>query len=207
MALSFDTATGRYRDAATGRYVSDASVRSVVDSIADGASARMAAASERMLAGDMLLAEFQSTMMREVKLSQLAASTIAHGGQAQMGFSQYGAAGNAIRVQYDYIRQFAAQVADGTQPLNGSLIARAKQYGQASRVTYSKEYGRDQMQRGYAFERNILGAAEHCSLCPDLTTRGWVPIGSLPSVGSRPCRSNDRCHIVYRKEQPASVAA
>lgn len=206
MALTFNDQAGRFVNE-RGQFVADSSVRAVVDAIADGASARMAAASERMLAGDLLLAEWQATMMREVKLSQLAASTIAHGGAARMGFSQYGAAGNAIRVQYDYLRQFSVQVADGTQPLSGSLIARARQYGQAARVTYQREYGRDQQQRGYQSERNVLGSAEHCSLCPELTARGWVPIGSLPPVGSRPCRSNDRCHIVYRKEQPASVAA
>lgn len=204
-ALTFDDASGRFR-VANGQFVSEAAVRRVVDQIADGASVRMAAASERMLAGELSLAEWQAGMMRTIKLSQLATSTIAHGGAARMGFPEYGAAGREIRTQYDYLRQFAAQVASGEQPLNGGLLSRARQYGQAARVTFEREYGRDQQARGFQSERNVLGAAEHCALCPELTARGWVPIGLLPPVGSRPCRSNDRCSISYRRE-PAEMAA
>lgn len=203
--LRWDEQSGRFREA-NGRFVSDRAVHAVVNDIANGASARMVAASERMLAGDLLLAEWQATMMREVKLSQLATSTIAHGGQVRMGFAQYGAAGREIRNQYDYLRNMAAQVADGTQPLNGSLTARARQYGQASRVTFEREYGRDQQGRGFASCRNVLHAQESCSQCRSITAQGWVPIGTMAPVGSRICRSNCRCTIAYSRE-PASAAA
>ena len=206
MALTFNDAAGRFVNE-RGQFVSDRTVHAVVNDIANGASARMAAASERMLAGDLLLAEWQSMMMREVKLSQLAASTIAHGGQARMGFSQYGAAGREIRTQYDYLRNMAEQIADGTQPLNGSLAARAKQYGQAARVTYEREYGRDQAARGYQACRNRLQPAEHCAQCVEQTNRGWVMVGSLVPVGQRVCRSNCRCRIEYRREPAQEVAA
>lgn len=205
MALLFDDRTGQFRNE-RGVFVSPASVRRVIDAIADGASERMAVLSRQMLAGELSLAEWQAGMMRTIKHSQLAASTIAHGGAARMDFSRYGQAGNAIKAQYQYLARFAAQIASGEQPLNGTVASRAEQYGQAGRVTFEREYGRDQQGRGYQSERNILGAAEHCALCPELTARGWVPIGSLPPVGSRPCRSNDRCSIRYRRE-PAEMAA
>lgn len=204
MALTWNESAGRFVDA-RGRFVSEAAVRSVIDQIADGAAARMAAASERMLAGDLSLAEWQAEMMRTVKLSQLAASTIAHGGASRMDFSRYGAAGREIRNQYDYLRTFAAQVASGEQPLNGSLTARAKQYGQAARVTFEREYGRDQRNRGYQMERNVLHPAEHCAVCVSESARGWVPIGSLIPIGSRTCRANDRCTVAYSKD--AALAA
>lgn len=205
MALTWSENAGRFVDA-RGRFVSEQAVRAVIDDIADGASERMAALSRQMLAGDLSLAEWQAAMGRTIKHSQLATSTIAHGGAARMDFSRYGQAGNAIKAQYQYLAQFAAQVASGEQPLTDGLVARARQYGQASRVTFEREYGRDQQGRGYQSERNVLDAAEHCSLCPELSARGWVPIGSLPPVGSRPCRSNDRCSIRYRRE-PAEMAA
>lgn len=200
MALSWNESAGRFVNA-RGQFVSEQTVRLVIDDIADGASARMAALSQAMLDGNLSLAEWQAGMMRTIKLSQLATATIAHGGQAQMGFPEYGASGRAIRDQYDYLRGFAADIASGRQPLTGGLTARARQYGQAARVAFEREYGRDQMTRGYRFERNILGASEHCSLCPELSARGWVPIGSLPPIGSRPCRAQDRCRLAYSREE------
>lgn len=205
MALTWDESTGQFRNE-RGLFVSPDSVRRVIDDLADGASERMAALSRQMLSGDVRLAEWQATMMREVKLSQLAASTIANGGAARMGFAQYGAAGREIRNQYGYLARFAAQIADGSQPLDGTVASRAAQYGQAARVTFEREYGRGQRARGYQSERNILAPADHCSLCPALSARGWVPIGSLPPIGTRPCRSNDRCSIQYRRAAAEQAA-
>lgn len=196
MALTFNDAAGRFVNE-RGQFVSDAAVRSVIDDIADGASARMADASRRMLDGSLSLAEWQAEMMRTIKLSQVASATIAHGGAARMGPAEYGAAGRAIRDQYDYLRAFAAQVASGEQPLNGSLISRARQYGQASRVAFERVHGQGQQQRGYQSERNVLGAAEHCAQCREQTARGTVPVGTLIPVGQRTCRANCRCRIVY----------
>lgn len=204
-SLTWNESAGRFVDA-RGRFVSEQAVRAVIDNIADGASERMAALSRTMLAGDLSLAEWQAGCMRTIKLSQLATSTIAHGGAARMDFSRYGAAGREIRIQYDYLRTFAAQVASGEQPLNGGLLSRARQYGQASRVTFEREYGRDQQARGYQSCRNVLHAGESCAQCRSEAARGWVAVGSLVPVGRRTCRSNCRCSISYRRE-PAELAA
>lgn len=205
MALSWNEQAGRFTDTG-GRFISDRAVRSVVDHLADGASTRMASAAERMLAAEISLAEFQSEAMRTIKLSQLAASTIAHGGQARMGFSEYGAAGRAIRDQYAYLRSWAQGMADGSIPLNdGAIVARARQYGQQARVAFEREYGRGQMARGYTSCRNVLHAGESCSQCRAETARGWVSIGTLVPVGSRICRANCKCTVTYRKD--AALAA
>lgn len=198
--IRWNEMSGRFTDSA-GRFVSDASVRAVVDAVADQASARLAAAAQAMLDGTKSLGAFQAEAMQIIKTSHVATATLAHGGAEQMTFSHYGSAGRAIRDQYEYLRSMADDVASGRQPLNGTLPARAAQYGQHARVLFETERGRGQAERGYRFERNVLGAArDHCSLCPELSARGWVPIGSLPPIGSRPCRSQDRCSIAYSRE-------
>jgi hypothetical protein len=196
--LRWNETAGRFTDSA-GRFVSQERVRAVIDSIADQASARMAAASERLMAGELSLASWQAEGQAIIKTSMLAASVLAHGGAEQMTFSHYGSTGRAIRDQYDYLRGFADDIASGRQPLNGGLTARAGQYGQAARVAYEREYGRDQQARGYQFERNVLHAAEHCAVCVSESGRGWVPIGSLIPIGGRICRSNDHCTIAYAR--------
>lgn len=197
--LAWDDRQGRYRDL-RGRYVSESVVRRVVDQVADAASERMAEASLRLLAGDTSLGSWMLEMQQAIKLAHGAASVLAHGGAAQMTFSRWGALGPVVRSEYGYLRQFAEQIADGRQPLNGSLTSRARQYGQASRVTFERTRQRDQQQRGYQSERNVLHAGESCSECKAQSARGWVPIGSLVPVGRRICRAQCRCSVSYRRE-------
>lgn len=205
MAYTWSESAGRFVDE-RGRFVSDAAVRRVVNDIADGASDRLAVLSRSMLAGDLSLAEWQAGAMRIVKSSHVASVTIAHGGAARMDFSRYGSVGNEIKAQYQYLAQFAAQIASGQQPLNGTVASRAAMYGQNARVVFEKAYGRDQAARGFQSCRNRLQPAEHCSQCVEQSGRGWVPVGSLVPIGQRTCRSNCRCRIEYRRE-PVEVAA
>lgn len=204
MAYTWNEGAGRFVDG-RGRFVSERAVRSVIDDVADATSARMQAASEALLEGRMSLGAWQAEMQATIKLSHSAAAVIANGGAESMTFSAWGSVGQAVRSEYAYLRQFAEQVASGEQPLNGSLAARARQYGQAGRVTFERTYGRGQQQRGYLSCRNVLHPAEHCAVCRSEAARGWVPIGSLIPIGQRTCRSLDRCTISYRRE-PADVA-
>ena len=198
MAYTYDRRIGRYRDRSTGRLLSDRVVRDGVDNLADMASRRMADYSRRLLDGGMSLADWQARMMADIKASHVAAGVAAHGGKAQMSQADWGRVGQRVRAEYGYLRGFAQDIAFGRQPLNGTLPARASQYGQASRVTYEHVKGGDDKARGMTVERNVLHGRDHCSLCPTLSEKGWVPIGTLPPIGSRPCRSLDRCTIERR---------
>lgn len=49
-------------------------------------------------------------------------------------------------------------------------------------------------------EQNVLTEnAMHCGECPELTAQGWVDIGTLPLPGERECKSNCKCHLVFRR--------
>jgi hypothetical protein len=207
LKFTWDDNAGRYRGP-NGTFVANTAVRQVVDDVADKASERMAALALRLQQGQISLATFQSDFMREIKLSQSAAAVLAHGGSQQMTFSRWGAVGSRVREQYKYAQGFAEDVASGKQPLNGSLLSRAKQYGQAVRVSYERAFGRDQLMRGYTSERNILGAVDkHCSECVAQSSRSWVGIGELVPIGRRRCRSQCRCTIRYSKRDVQEVAA
>lgn len=206
MAYTWNEGAGRFVDE-RGRFVSESTVRRAVDRVADAASDRMAAASERLLAGEHSLASWQAEMQATIKLGHASAAVLAHGGAETMTPSRWGAIGPIVRDQYQFLRDFAAQVADGRQPLNGSLVARARQYGQASRVTFETTYNRGQQQRGYQAERSVLHPAEHCGLCRSEAARGWVPIGTLIPIGQRTCRGNDRCTVAFSREAIATSGA
>lgn len=199
MPYRWDENLGRYRDADTGRLVSEALVRLAVDAVADAASDRLADLTERLVRGELRLAEWQVESMRVIKTSHVAAGVAAHGGKTQMTPAAYGFLGSEIREQYRYLRDFARDLEAGTVPLDGRLVARAGMYGQHARVTYEAVRTKDARQYGYVQERNILHASESCSECRDLSARGWVDVGSLPPVGSRRCLSRCRCTVTRRK--------
>lgn len=200
MPFTFSDTTGRYRDADSGRLVSEAVVRKAIDQAADAASDHLADLSARLLRGELKLSEWQLEAMRTVKMAHVATGIVAHGGRLLMTPAEWGYLGSRIKAEYQYLRTFAEQIADGTQPLDGRLEARARLYGQACRATFAATVARDQPARGYEAERNIMGAAEHCPECRALSDRGWVPLGTLPLPGTRVCLTNCHCRISYSRE-------
>lgn len=207
MTYTYSRRLGRYRDAQTGRFISDRAVRDGVDNLADLASTRMAGHTRNMQAGTTTLADWQAQMLAEIKATHVAAGVAAHGGRAQMSPSDWGRVGQRVRAEYGYLRQMTADIASGKQPLDGRLVARAQQYGQASRVTFEAIKASDDKARGMTVERNVLHGRDHCGECPKLSERGWVTIGSLPPIGSRDCRVNDRCSIQRRFAVPKPSGA
>jgi hypothetical protein len=206
MAYQFDPRVGRYRDDA-GHFVPERTVRDAVDNLADLSSERMAALTQRLQAGSLQLADWQQQAMMEIRNAHVAAAVVAHGGRLQMAPADWLVVAREVKTEYAYLRDFAGQIADGTQPLDGRLVARSGLYGQAARSTFEAVRRRDERNRGTDQERNVLHGGDHCSLCPDLSARGWVPIGSLPLIGSRPCGPNDRCTLAFRVAPAASEAA
>jgi hypothetical protein len=204
--IGWNEQAGRFTDS-RGRFVSQSAVRSVVDQIADAASERMARAAQALLDGNLSLGAFQAELQATIKLAHVSAAVIAHGGADQMTPQRWGAIGPTVKREYQYLKAFADDIASGRQVLTGMLTARARQYGQAARVTFERTYGRDQQQRGYQSERSVLSAAEHCGLCVQEAGKGWVLIGSLIPIGQRTCRAMDRCHVEYRREMAGSEAA
>lgn len=197
----YSSSTGRYHNVASGRMVSERDVRDAVDRLADLASQQLGDLSERLLAGRITLADWQTESMAVLKDAHVAAGVAAHGGTAAMGPDDWGYLGFRIKEQYQYLKAFAEQLARGDQALNGGVAARARLYGQAVRSTFEAVRARDDLERGMDEERNVLHSADHCGECPGLSQLGWVPIGTLPSIGARQCGQNDRCSITRRRSQ------
>lgn len=201
MAYRWSDAAGRFVDA-SGKYVSEAAVRRVIDAIADGVSAQMALLSERLVAGEISLASWQLGMQGLIRAGHVATGVIGHGGAARMNAQRWGRIGPIVRQEYGYLAGFAQAVANGKQPMTPGLVARAALYGQATRVTFENLRREDQRNRGFLYERNVLSVGENCRQCRQLSAQGWVPIGTTPPVGTRTCRANDRCRIVFSKVLP-----
>jgi len=191
---------GRYYNLTTGNFVPFMDVRNALESNISVSQANMRALTEQLISvpPTISLDQWQVDMMREIKQANISASAAARGGWAQMTQSDWGAVGQQVRTQYDYLRNFANEIASGKQRLNGSALVRADLYGQAARGNFEEMRRRMAKLEGMTEEIRILGESDHCDSC--LSAAGhWAPIGTLPRIGDSQCVTNCRCTFKYRR--------
>ena len=193
-----DTAQ-RYIDISTGRFVSSATIRNALEDMMDASALRMNEITQTLIDGGISLADWQTGMMSEIKTAHTASAALANGGWAQMTQSDWGATGQLIRTQYDYLRNFAAEIASGQQPLDGRALVRADLYGDAANGTYSEMGRRNAIIDGYTEERRILeDTINACDGCISQAKLGWQPIGTLDPIDAEECSTKCRCEFEYR---------
>lgn len=197
----------RYFNLDTGRFVSSSAVRDALESVIDQSAMNMNAISQQLINNEISIASWRSSMMREIKLAHTAAASSANGGWAQMTPSDWGFAGQRIRTQYDYLNNFANQIANGEQALNGQVIFRADLYGQAARGAYEAQRQRLEAANGMEEERRILEVSDgaNCAGCLEQADLGWQPIGTLEPIGSQECITNCRCEFEYRRVESGEL--
>ena len=192
---------GQYTNRKTGRFVSRQVIRDQLDNVIDASSQVMRAVSQQLRDGDISLAEWQTQMMQQIKTTHLAGGAMQRGGWQQMTQADFGRVGQIVRREYDFLRIFAEQISSGEQKLDGTLARRAGLYGQQGRPTYLAFWDSTAAQRGFDEERSVLQPAEHCTECISEDAKGFQPIGQMIPIGSRICRSNDRCVKEFRNSQ------
>lgn len=191
----------RYRSLETGRFISRAAVRDGLENMMDVSALRMNALTQKLIDGGISLADWQTGMMSAIKQSHVAASALANGGWAQMTSADWGYTGSLIKDQYQYLRNFAQEIADGKQPLDGRCLVRSDLYADAANTTYSDMRTRLFVADGWEEEkRKLEPGADHCDDCIDYADEDWQPIGSLPEPGNdSACQKRCRCTKIYRR--------
>lgn len=199
MAYTYSESSQRFRDDVTGRFVPAREVNAAVDRVIAAASNNVRTITAQLQSGAITLPQWQTQMAAEIKPLHVGAAAMGRGGFPQMSQSDYGWTGQRLRTQYGYLREFANDIASGKQPVDGRLVNRAVMYAEAARSTQREMQRRLGIMMLRQEERNVLGASDrHCAACVGCTARGWVPIGSLPPVGSRTCLSRCKCTIQTR---------
>lgn len=201
-AYRWNEVAGRYVNA-SGQFVRFADVRDALDVVTEASGQRMHSLTQQLVDQQVSLAEWQLGMMEEIKVAHTAAAASARGGWAQMSASDWGAAGRMIREQYDYLRNFAREIASGKQALDGRVLVRADLYADAARGTFEEMRRRyERLMDGMEEEARALGEADHCDGCIEQAGLGWQPFGVLAPIGSQQCVTRCHCRFVYRKLGP-----
>ena len=192
----------RYYDLETGQFVSNAAIRESLESVMDLSALRMNAVTQSLIDGNISLASWQTSMMSEIKISHVTSSVLSQGGWAAMTQSDWGATGQLIRAQYDYLRNFAADIASGKQPLDGRALVRADLYADAANGTYEEMNRRSAITDGFDEERRILeDTINACDGCIEQAGLDWQPIGTLDPIGAEECATRCRCGFTFRNSE------
>lgn len=194
---TYDPRSRRYRDISTGQFVTAKSVRTAVDTIIDAETVKIRDIAQRLIDGQINLAEWQIQTTALLKTLHVAMGIAANGGLENTSNADLGFIGSLIKKQYEFLRNFARDIKQGTQPLDGTLLARAELYTQSARGTYEDVIARSARNGGSTQEKSILGSADHCGDCVSEAAKGWSPIGSLIPIGQRQCLANCHCSMSY----------
>lgn len=188
----------RYYDLETGKFVSNAAVREGLESLMDASALNMNTLTQSLIDGSTSLADWQTGMMQQIKITHTASAALSQGGWAQMTQSDWGATGQLIRAQYDYLRNFAAEIASGKQPLDGRALVRADLYADAANGTFAEMGRRDAIEGGFDEEmRELEDTINACDGCIEQAGH-WESIGTLEPIGSQECSTRCRCEYRFR---------
>jgi len=191
--------TGRFRNLISGRFVSEREVRAEMRRIILGLRGEMIGLAQQLKAAEVSLQEWYDGMRSLMKIGHTIAASMAKGGWKQMTFSDWGRVGAASRRQYEFLNNFATQMASGRVALDGRTIQRSGMYAKATFGTYQKQLRVSAKENAYRQERRIIDpSAEHCNDCIDEAAKGWQPIGTLREIGDSQCRVNCACRFEFR---------
>ena len=193
--------TARRYIGANGRFVSQSTIRAGLDTFITNTTGAMRGISGQLVSGELTLAQWQAEMMIFTKDVNLAGAALESGGWFGMGPSEFGRTGQKLRGEYTFLNNFADEIASGTQRLDGTLVNRAKLYGEQGRVTYYDAARATAIKDGFDEEKSLLTPSESCLMCIGEARQGWQSIGSLIKIGDRTCLSNCNCYMKYRRRE------
>lgn len=195
----------QYTNRATGRFVSRETIKDQLFKVTKQSSDTMRAISQQLRDGNISLADWQLQMMQEIKTTHLAGAAMQRGGWQQMTQADFGRVGQIVRREYGFLRDLANGIESGDIKLDGRILLRAAQYGQAGRETNVTFWNLEADKRGFDEERSILNPAEHCTECISEDDKGFQALGQMIPIGRRICRANDKCDKEFRNSVTGEV--
>lgn len=191
---------GMYLDIATDDFIPYSVVRGVLDLVIDGQAVAMNTLSQQLIDGTITTAEWQAGMAENIIDLHIDAVVSARGGLEQMTAADWQQVNEAIREQMEYLDNFASQIRDGKQGLNGQVLVRSDMYADAARGTFEETRTGVRQSEGMQEERRYTEeGVEHCDGCLEQAGLQWQPIGTLLPIGDADCLTRCHCTKKYRK--------
>ncbi len=197
--FGYNARAGRYVYLNTGRFVAEEYVLGVMEARIAEAFTRLDAMLRGALASGASLDAWQEAFVVELRRAHTQLAALGRGGWEQMTFSDWGRVGQQLRFEYEHLREFARQIANGELSM-AQIQMRMQMYADHVWTSYWAARTAAMEEAGATEEQRIVdAAAENCDDCIGYAAQGWQPIGTLPEPGQdSQCQANCRCMKEYR---------
>ena len=199
MPIVFDKKAGQYRGE-DGKFVPRITIENLITNEIVRNQRRSQALTTKLIEGDLDLDVWQQSIMQTIKESHLRLGILGSGGINNMDASKYGAIGNQIKEQYQYLAKFARSIED-SELSEAQIRMRLDQYMQSSKVTFYKLELKTRLNDGFQRGKRLLDRqSKHCPACITHERLDWVSLSEIVAPGtSCQCRSNCRCKLKYSR--------
>lgn len=179
-----------------GRPVKSETLRLWVSEILEGARGQMKEVTEEFTAGTINRAAWTLQMRQLISRSHGAMWMLAQGGKDAMDSKAWGAAGQKIRSEADFLRGFERAIANGEAGTDAQVVARAQLYANGLHASYQAAVVARERAAGAKRVLRVLGTpqTEHCNDCESLA--GEYDIESVPQIGDTECGPACLCEII-----------
>lgn len=207
----FDIDAQRYGIGSRG-YVQRDAYRNAVRKAISNAEGRAVRLTRSLVGGVIPIDQWQRAMAAEIRQAAAAFAVVGAGGPAGVSERIVDDVHKRLTFQFERLETYAKQI-EQREPIitEPSLERRPAAYMRHTGTTHAEAERISHDEAGFLEEQNVLAPGEHCAPqkkhpelpdCPSLSAKGWVPIGTLPQVGSRVCRHQCLCSFIFRKRPP-----
>lgn len=178
-----------------GRPVKAATLKAWTADVLERAREEMGKATDSFIAGSINRPAWFLEMRGLIARSHGAMWMLAQGGRNAMDEKAWGKAGNRIKSELAYLRNFEREIANDEAGSELEIAARGRLYANALHASYAAAVVARERAAGVKRVVRVLDAgAENCRDCPDLA--GEFDIDSVPEIGASECGNSCRCEIV-----------
>lgn len=197
----YDPETGKYRYVGSGYAVSSNRLLKDIDIITNAGNTQIRELSLKLVNNQITLEYWYNQMQKIMKALYLDTWLVNIGGKQNFVGVQKTYFAEFVQKQFLYLDRLLIQIQSGQQPLNGRFVTRAQMYANHTRAIYQNKKLLQMMELEYQYARRVRTAKESCPDCIHEARRGWTRIENVVPIGDTVCRSNCKCHFLYKKSR------
>jgi hypothetical protein len=190
---TYNPVNRKFTKTRTGRQVTDQELAQYVKNISNESRRRMKKNTQQLIAGIILLGTWYAQMRDLMRALYKTIWILSIGGFVFDDDFSRNLFYAFVLLNFSYLDNFAEQLRDGRQPLNGFAMTRAGLYGSAGNGIWQNILLDQAMADGRTEGRRLLGPNEnHCTDgdrpgCIEQAGLGWVPIEQVVKIGDAQC--------------------
>jgi hypothetical protein len=202
MSFTFDPKSQRYRWASgifAGRYMSRKDVEEVIEANITRIKGDIATITNLLVGNKITVPTWEEEIALAIKKGVIQSYIGGKGGTFQISQRDKRIVGNAIAIEYQYLRQFSKSILAGNLT-PAQIRDRSSKYADSFHKYYALGYAEGHRLAKFLWERRITTPGDICADCQGYAAMGWQVIGSLPKIGTASqCRMRCRCYFEYSK--------